>query len=74
MSEDQIRKAEDEGLEKRFKLTSQFSTSNMVCFDMAGRIRKYNSAEEILTEFYDLRLTYYQKRKVRYTLIIYGWE
>ncbi|RUS24113.1 DNA topoisomerase [Jimgerdemannia flammicorona] len=63
MDEDQIRKAEEEGLAKRFKMTSQISTSNMVCFDMEGRIRKYSSAESILTDFYDLRLSYYQKRK-----------
>lgn len=56
-------KAEEEGLEKRFKLTSTISLSNMVCFDKEGRIHKYNSAEEILEDFYQLRLSYYQKRK-----------
>jgi DNA topoisomerase-2 len=65
LSEENMAKAEAEGLEKKFKLCSSISTSNMVCFDKDGRIRRYSSAEEILEEFYDLRLKYYQKRKVR---------
>lgn len=54
-----------EGLEKALKLTSSLATSNMVCFDAAGKIKKYASAEEIISDFYDLRLSYYMKRKVR---------
>jgi DNA topoisomerase II len=53
-----------EGLENKFKLVSFINTTNMVAFDPEGRIRKYNSAEEILEEFFHLRLEYYQKRKV----------
>jgi len=53
-----------EGLENKFKMVSYINTTNMVAFDAAGRIRKYNSPEEILTEFFHLRLEYYQKRKV----------
>lgn len=34
-----------------------------VLFDPAGRIKKYETPEEILEEFYTLRLTFYQKRK-----------
>jgi len=53
-----------EGLENKFKLVSYINTTNMVAFDAGGRIRKYNSPEEILTDFFHLRLEYYQKRKV----------
>ncbi|KAJ1895335.1 DNA topoisomerase 2 [Coemansia sp. S17] len=35
----------------------------MVCFDRAGRLRRYGSAEEIIEDFYPLRLRYYQLRK-----------
>ena len=56
--------AEAEGLEKKFKVTTNVSTSNMVCFDAEGRIRKYETVEEILNDFYQLRLRYYAKRKV----------
>lgn len=65
LTPEEMARAESEGLEKRFKLTSTLSLSNMVCFDKEGRIKKYTSAEEILEDFYGLRLSYYQKRKVR---------
>ncbi len=35
----------------------------MVLFDQEGKIKKYSSPEEILEDFYLLRLSYYQKRK-----------
>ncbi|KAN0123255.1 DNA topoisomerase, type IIA-like domain containing protein [Russula decolorans] len=56
-------KAEAQGLTEFFKLTSKINTSNMICFDFDGKIRKYNSPEEIIDEFYPKRLAYYQKRK-----------
>ncbi len=33
-------------------------------FDADGKIKRYESAEEILTEFFDLRLQYYERRRV----------
>src|SRR2546423_8908434 len=53
-----------EGLENKFKSVSFINTTNMVAFDAGGRIRKFNAPEEILTDFFHLRLEYYQKRKV----------
>jgi DNA topoisomerase-2 len=35
-----------------------------VLFDASGRIKKYETPEEILHDFYELRLSFYQKRKV----------
>lgn len=63
MKEEGMKKAEAEGFDKFFKLTTTISTSNMVCFDMDGKIRKYASPEEILSEFYPKRLEYYALRK-----------
>ncbi|KAJ1936292.1 DNA topoisomerase 2, partial [Linderina pennispora] len=63
LTPDQMQKAEAEGFDKRFKLSSTIATSNMVCFDREGRLRKYGSAEEIISDFYSLRLRYYQLRK-----------
>lgn len=63
MTESSMRSAEQEGLEKRFKLTTTISTGNMVCFDLNGKIRKYANAEEILKDFYQKRLEYYGIRK-----------
>jgi DNA topoisomerase-2 len=65
LSEGNLSAALEEGLEKKFKISTAINTSNMVCFDGRGRIKKYNSPEEILKEFYEYRLEYYHKRKVR---------
>jgi DNA topoisomerase-2 len=64
MTDKDMRSAEVEGLEKRFKINTTISTSNMVCFDLNGKIRKYTSAEEILSDFYHKRLEFYGLRKV----------
>ncbi|WWD17171.1 hypothetical protein CI109_101609 [Kwoniella shandongensis] len=63
MTEKNMEAAEQEGLEKRFKMSNTISTANMVCFDLNGKIKKYSSAEEILAEFYHKRLEYYGLRK-----------
>ncbi|KAI9591804.1 DNA topoisomerase [Syncephalis fuscata] len=63
LTDENMRKAEAEGLEKRFKIFTPISTTNMVCFDSENRIKRYNSPEEILQEFYNIRLVYYQRRK-----------
>ncbi|KAF9905433.1 DNA topoisomerase 2 [Linnemannia zychae] len=70
LTEDNMRKARQEGLESKFKLTSSVTTSNMVCFDPKGRIKKYNSTEEIVQEFFDLRLQFYRRRK-EYLIDVY---
>ena len=59
-----MKAAEDEGFEKRFKMSNTISTSNMVCFDLNGKIKKYSSAEEILVDFFHKRLEFYGLRKV----------
>ena len=42
----------------------------MICFDFEGKIKKYNSPEEILEDFNPIRLAYYQKRKVGYKALL----
>ena len=64
MSVKDMQKAEAQGLLEFFKLTSKLTTTNMICFDFDGKIKKYDSPEEIIEEFYPVRLSYYQKRKV----------
>lgn len=59
---------EKDGLEKVFKVVGKVNTSNMVCFDPAGKIKKYATPEEIIGDFYDVRLEYYHKRKVSFHL------
>jgi len=64
--EGQLDKLEREGnLEKLLKISSSLSLQNMVLFDKDGKIRKYESVIQILRDFYELRLGFYEKRKVR---------
>ena len=65
MSEKGMEAAEKQGFHEYFKLTTKVNTSNMVCFDFDGKIKKYNTPEEIIEDFYPKRLAFYQKRKVR---------
>ncbi|KAJ7662018.1 DNA topoisomerase [Mycena polygramma] len=59
MDAKQLEKAEEKGLTE----FSKIQTSNMICLDFDGKIKKYNSPEEITEDFYPIRLAYYQKRK-----------
>ena len=74
MTAKDLEKAEAQGLEEFFKLTTKMSTSNMICFDFEGKIKKYNAPEEIIEDFYPVRLKYYQKRKVRLYAIIRSYK
>jgi DNA topoisomerase-2 len=49
--------------EKAFHLSVSIKTSNMHLYDTHGRIKKYSDPNEILEEFFDARIIYYQKRK-----------
>ena len=51
------------GVEKLLKLTSSVSSTNMHMFNRECKLRKYGSVEEIIDEFYDVRLDLYGKRK-----------
>lgn len=63
LSEAEMAKSLKIGLLERFKLISTVNLSNMVAFDPLGRIKKYDSPNDILRDFYFVRLEYYQKRK-----------
>ena len=51
------------GLEKILKLCTSQSTSNMNAFDHSDKLKKYNNPEEIIDDFYNVRLEMYAKRK-----------
>ncbi|AQK73819.1 DNA topoisomerase 2 [Zea mays] len=63
LSEANVNVAKEEGLVKKFKLTTTIGTTNMHLFDSDGKIRKYDTPEQILEEFFQLRLEFYCKRK-----------
>lgn len=50
MSEEKMMLAKQEGLLKKFKLTSSISTSNMHLFDSTGFIKKYDTPEQSKTK------------------------
>lgn len=58
-----LAEVESEGVHKVFKLQSTISMTCMNAFDKNGCLHKYEKVEEVLREFYDLRLKYYYRRK-----------
>ena len=50
-------------VEKDLKLTKTIHTSNMHLFHPTHGIKKYETAEEILVDFVEIRLAYYKLRK-----------
>ncbi|XP_062384995.1 DNA topoisomerase 2-beta isoform X2 [Sardina pilchardus] len=63
MSEDKLAQAEAAGLHKVFKLQSSLTCNSMVLFDHMGCLKRYESVQDILKEFFELRLHYYKLRK-----------
>ncbi|WCJ39367.1 DNA topoisomerase 2 [Euphorbia peplus] len=63
LSEEKMKEAKQEGLLKKFRLSTTINTSNMHLFDPKGIIKRYGSPEEILEEFFHLRFECYEKRK-----------
>jgi len=51
------------GLEKLLKLYSTSSTTNMNLFNSEDKLKKYESVNEIIDDYYDIRLEYYEDRK-----------
>ena len=51
------------GLEKLLKLYTTESATNMHLFGSNEKLKKYNSVQEIIDEYFEVRLSYYQKRK-----------
>jgi DNA topoisomerase-2 len=50
-------------IEKTLKLTKSISTSNMYLFDPQCKLKKYKKVEDIIDEYYGVRLNAYTKRK-----------
>ena len=48
---------------QKLKLVSKLSTKNMHLYNSNGNIKKYYSVNEILEEFYQIRMKMYEKRK-----------
>lgn len=61
---DMLSSLSDEDIEKTFKLTNSFSTNNMHLFTSNESLKKYTSINEIIDDYYTVRLEGYTKRKI----------
>jgi DNA topoisomerase II len=52
-----------DAIDKKFKLSSSISANNYVLFDYEGKIRRFQSEEDIIQEFFVLRKQLYERRK-----------
>jgi DNA topoisomerase-2 len=51
------------GLEKMLKLCTSSSTTNMNMFNSKDKLKKYDAVEEILDDYFEIRLEYYNNRR-----------
>ncbi|KAL9036453.1 MAG: hypothetical protein Q9214_006126 [Letrouitia sp. 1 TL-2023] len=63
MEDKHMQAALAEGLEEKFKLIKSIATTNLVAFDAEGRMTKYATVEDIMKDFYNVRMKFYEKRK-----------
>ncbi|GJP42996.1 hypothetical protein CLOM_g2506 [Closterium sp. NIES-68] len=61
--EERRERAQRAVMEKRLKLTTTMNTGNMHLFDADGRMKKYDSPEQIIEDFFSIRLGHYERRK-----------
>ncbi|CAG2164860.1 unnamed protein product [Oppiella nova] len=61
-----LKKSLDSGIHKTFKLQTSMSTTSMVLFDHNGCLKRYETPEEIIREYFPVRLEFYVKRKAYY--------
>ena len=66
-------KNDNELFNETFRLNKYININNMILFSPEGKIKKYDSIEEILDEFYYIRIKYYELRK-NYLLNIFKNE
>ena len=63
LARETIAELTDDELITKFQLTSRINASNMHMFDRYGKIKKYANPYEIIEDYFDVRLEYYDKRK-----------
>ncbi len=52
------------GVYKMLKLSTTISNTNMHMFNAECKLHKYNTIEEIIDDFYSVRIAFYEKRKL----------
>ena len=58
-----LQELDDEDLMKEFRLVGKLSMENMYLHNKNNQIQKYDTIEDILNEYFDVRLEFYEKRK-----------
>ena len=66
--EDYLNTAKD--IDKTFHLFKKYSISNMHLYGPEGHIKRYDSVEDIMRDYYKVRLQMYQKRKTHQLAIL----
>lgn len=61
--ESQTPSEDSNGIHKLLKLNTTISTTNMYMYDSKESLKKYLNVKDIIDEFYDVRLEYYEKRR-----------
>ena len=61
--EDNYLNDESNDIEKNFHLSKKIHISNMHLYSPDGHIKKYNTIQEIMEDYYNVRLNIYDKRK-----------
>ena len=59
-----------DGIIKKLRLVTHISTNNMHLFDSQHKIKKFDTAESILIEYYHFRLNTYNKRIACYSRLL----
>eukprot|EP00210_Caulerpa_lentillifera_P001755 g1685.t1 len=60
---EQLENLKEAGFDKSLQLTSRVATTNMVLFNGDGVIVKYDSTNQIMMEFFEIRRLYYVERR-----------
>ena len=72
LEEKHMKAAMSEGLLEKFKLNKSIGVTNLVAFDTQGRIRKYESPDQIMEEYFHYRLALYTKRKAHWLRVFHA--
>lgn len=59
---------------KKFKLSNRLGTNNMHLFGPDRVIKKYDNPEQIIEDFYEIKLELYKKRKNLLYLVLAAWD
>lgn len=72
LEEKHMKAAISEGLLDKFKLNKSIGITNLVAFNTEGRIRRYESPEQIMEEYFHYRLALYTKRKAHWLKVFHA--